>query len=141
MSLFDLKRKILWLVPSFIGMGGGGGGGDGGAPAREAARRAQIASGTAAVNNAFTGFDDGYYNNIADMYKSHYAPLIDEQYQTALRACRTSSPSTQGSEYQRRVGELERDYQRQLVDNSSAATDFANQRRTNTENQRRAHQP
>lgn len=138
MSLFDLKRKILWLVPSFIGMGGGGGGGDGGAAAREAARQAQIASGTAAVNNAFTGFDDGYYNNIADMYKSHYAPLIDEQYQTALRGLPYQFASTQGSEYQRRVGELERDYQRQLVDNSSAATDFANQRRTNTENQRQA---
>lgn len=139
MSLFDWKRKVQWFVPSFIGMdSGGGGGGDGGAAAREAARQQKIAEGTAAVNNAFTGFDDPYYGNISKMYKDNYTPLIQEQYQTALRQLPYQFANTQGSEYQRRVGELERDYQRQLVDNASAADDFANQRRTNVENQRQS---
>lgn len=198
--LFDLKRKLLYFVPMFMG-GDSGDSGDGGAAAREVQRQAMIRAGVAAINRSFDGgakptglatsfapgttyykadgsiwqpdvsggfgggadlsgiaapadgqfesagplytgiersggFGDDYYKGIADLYKQHYAPLIDEQYQTARRTLPYQFATTDNSEYQRRAGELERDYQRQLVDNSSAAEDFSNQRRQAVESQR-----
>lgn len=134
--LRDLKRKAQGYAPAFIG-GGGGGGGDGGAAAREAERQARIAEGTQSINSAFTNaFNPDYYTGLSTAYKSNYEPLIQEQYQTALRQLPYQFASTQGSEYQRRVGELERDYQRQLVDNASAADAYANERRSQVEGQR-----
>lgn len=133
--LRDLKRKALGFAPAFGG--GGGGGGDGGAGAREAQRQANIAQGTQNINSAFeSAFTPDYYTGLSTAYKSNYTPLIEEQYQTALRQLPYQFASTQGSEYQRRVGELERDYQRQLVDNASAADAFANERRQQVEAQR-----
>mgnify|MGYP007122145253 CR=1 FL=1 len=134
--LRDLKRKAQGFAPAFMG-GGGGGGGDVGAAAREAERQARIAQGTQSINDAFTSaFNPDYYGGLSTAYKSNYEPLIQEQYQTALRQLPYQFASTQGSEYQRRVGELERDYQRQLVDNASAADAYANERRSQVEGQR-----
>lgn len=132
------QRKALGHVPMFFGRGGGGGGGgDVGAAAREQQRQQRIAEGTGAVNTAFgNSFNDDYYGNIANMYKSHYAPLIEEQYQRTLRDLPYQFASTGSSEFQRRTGELEADYQRQLVDSASQAQQFANDRRANVENQR-----
>ena len=84
------------------------------------------------------GFGDEYFANIAKMHKDHYTPLINEQYQAAQRTLPYKFSNTANSEYQRAAGELERDYQRQLVDESSQAEDFANQRRQQVENQRQA---
>lgn len=135
--LIDFKRKALWFVAGFMGMGGGGGSsGDGGAAAREAARQEQINQGMAAVNQAFTPFNDAYYSNISDLYKQHYTPLVTEQYTEAKRQLPFTFGNTQNSEYTKRMGELERDYERQQVDLSAKALDFANQQRQSVESQR-----
>jgi len=134
--LSDFKRKALRLVPCFIGGGGGGGGGDGGAAQREAQRQAQINEGMAAVNQAFTPFNDAYYANISDLYKQHYTPLVTEQYNEAKRQLPFTFGNTQNSEYTRRMGELERDYERQQVDIGAKALDFGNQQRQSVESQR-----
>lgn len=133
--LIDFKRKALWFVTSFMG-GGGGGGGDGGAGAREAERQAQINQGMANVNQAFTPFNDAYYSNISDLYKQHYTPLVTEQYSEAKRQLPFTFGNTQNSEYTRRMGELERDYERQQVDIGAKALDFGNQQRQAVESQR-----
>lgn len=82
------------------------------------------------------GFGDDYFANIARMHKDHYTPLIEEQYRVAQRSLPYKFSNTANSEYTRAVGDLERDYQRQLVDESAQAEDFANQRRQQVENQR-----
>ena len=130
-----MLRFLMWFFPSFGG-GGGGGGGDGGAGAREAARQAQINEGMAAVNQAFTPFNDAYYNNVSDLYKQHYTPLVTEQYSEAKRQLPYTFGNTQNSEYARRMGELERDYERQQVDIGAKALDFSNQQRQSVESQR-----
>lgn len=134
--LRDLKRKLQGFGPAFMGGGGGGGGGDGGAAAREAARQQAIRDGSAQVNSAFGSFNDDYYGGITDAYKSHYTPLIAEQYDKVKRELPYQFASTGSSEYQRRVAELEADYQRQMVDNASQAEQFANDRRSQVESQR-----
>ncbi len=134
--MLHFKRKAQGFVLSFMGGGGGGGGGDGGAAAREAQRQQAIRDGSAQVNSAFGAFDDNYYDDIANKYKANYTPLIAEQYDKVKRELPYQFASTQGSEYQRRVSELEADYQRQMVDNASQAEQFANDRRSQVENQR-----
>lgn len=134
--LRELKRKALGFAPAFMGGGGGGGGGDTGAAEREVKRQQAIREGSAQVNQAFGSFDDGYYADIANKYKLHYAPLIAEQYEKAKRELPYQFASTGSSEYQRRVAELEADNQRQLIDNASQAEQFANDRRSQVESQR-----
>lgn len=131
-----MLKLLMWFFPSFIGGGGGGGGGDGGAAAREAQRQAQINEGMAAVNQAFTPFNDAYYANISDLYKQHYTPLVTEQYGEAKRQLPFTFGNTQNSEYTRRMGELERDYERQQVDVGAKALEFANSQRQQVESQR-----
>ena len=84
------------------------------------------------------GFGDEYFANISKMHKDHYNPLIEEQYQKAQRELPYKFSNTANSEYQRAAGELERDYQRQLVDEAAQAEDFANQRRQQVEQQRQS---
>ena len=131
-----MLRFLMWFFPSFIGGGGGGGGGDGGAGERERQRQAQINAGMEAVNQAFTPFNDAYYANISDLYKQHYTPLVTEQYAEAKRQLPFTFGNTQNSEYTKRMGELERDYERQQVDIGAKALDFGNQQRQSVESQR-----
>ncbi len=68
------------------------GGGDGGAKDEaahqadlERGRQATISLGMKNIDNAFSGFDDNFYNNIAKQYTDYANPQLDTQYQQALK--------------------------------------------------------
>lgn len=66
-------------------MCGGGGGGDGGAAAREKERQARIQANVDGINQAFTGYNDDYYNGVYNDTLSYYTPEVDRQYQDARK--------------------------------------------------------
>ena len=111
----------------------GGGGGDGGAGAARAAeseRQAKIAQATSGINKQFEGFDEPYFKNIADSYRAFQQPLLTEQLDVARKKLPMRFASTGSSAYQREAANLE---QQQII---SQGEDFANQQRSNVENNR-----
>lgn len=105
----------------------------------EAERQRRIAEGTAQINSMFAGFDDPYYEGVSKAYRDHYDKLIAEQAEAARRKVQLGwqgGPGTSG--YVRRMGELERDIERQYADVASQSVDFANQRRSDLESNRSA---
>lgn len=82
------------------------------------------------------GFNDAYYKNIADAYMDFQKPLLEEQIDQARRKLPMTVTSTGSSAYQRKAGNLERDYERAQVDLASKAQDVANQQRQQVEQNR-----
>lgn len=50
----------------------------------EAKRKQDVLAGNAAIDSAFSGFNDAYYQKAADKYSGYYAPQLKEQYDDAL---------------------------------------------------------
>lgn len=69
---------------------GGGSSGDGGAAAAsraaEEARQSRINSGMNEISNAFSGFDDNFYNQRAKAYTDYANPQLEDQYAEAKKA-------------------------------------------------------
>ena len=82
------------------------------------------------------GFDENYFKNIADAYLAYQTPLVEEQAAVARRALPSRFGSTASSAYQREAGNLERDYQRELVNVKDKSLDFANTQRGEIERNR-----
>lgn len=82
------------------------------------------------------GFDDNYFKNIADAYLNYQTPLVNEQAAVARRALPSRFGSTASSAYEREAGNLERDYQRELVNLKDKSLDFANDQRGEVERNR-----
>lgn len=53
--------------------------------AEEAARQARIKSGMEEINNAFAGYDDGFYEQRATDYMNYATPEIEDQYTDAMK--------------------------------------------------------
>lgn len=100
---------------------------------QEAERQARIAEGTNRINSQFSQFDDNYFNGIADAYKAHYTPQIEEQYQAARKNMmyNPAGGSTSSSAFAARLGELERDRQRQMVEIANRGLSEAQNYRSN----------
>lgn len=114
-------------------------GGDGGAAAMRAdeeARRQRQLQATASVNDAFKGFDDNYFSSIADEFMKFQTPLFEEQLTKARRDLPLRFASTDNSDYQRTLAELERDSLREQANLRDQATTFANQQRQSVEQNR-----
>lgn len=60
------------------------------------------------------GYNDQYFDTIADAYLNYYRPQLEEQYERARRNVTLNSPS-RGSGYLRNLGDLDTDYQRESV--------------------------
>lgn len=91
------------------------------ARASEGARRRVVGANTDAINQAFSGFDDRYFNSIADAFKNYYQPTVNRQFDTAQRNILYSAPGGVGSsEFSRQLTEAERERQQ-------AGTDVADQ--------------
>lgn len=94
------------------------------------------------AGNLFTGrettggFNDAYFGNVADAYKSYYLPQLEEQMNEVKRKLPYRYASTSGSEYARGLSDLERDYQRGVTDIGSQGVQFADEQRGNIERQR-----
>jgi hypothetical protein len=50
---------------------------------QEDERRARVSQGTAKVDEAFSRFDQPYYEGVGKAYQDYYAPQLDRQYQKA----------------------------------------------------------
>lgn len=95
----------------------------------EQQRQARVQAATDSVNKAFAGYDDPYYQSIADSYKNFQSPLYDEQVTEARRKLPMSVPNTQSSAYLRKARQLETDVQRGQTDLDSQAIQQSNNRR------------
>jgi hypothetical protein len=82
------------------------------------------------------GFDENYFANIADAYLKYQTPLVEEQAAVARRNLPAKFGSTASSAFQRESGNLERDYQRELVNLKDKSLDFANTQRGEVERNR-----
>lgn len=95
----------------------------------EATREANIKQGQGNIDQAFTQFDDPYYQNISKSYTDYYNPQLDQQYKDALNKL-TLNLGQQGilqsSEADRQIKELQQadDAQKQAV--ASNALNAAN---------------
>lgn len=52
---------------------------------QEEDKRKRIQEGVGAIDNAFTGYNDDFYNNYQNTYTSYYQPQLDDQYKDAQR--------------------------------------------------------
>lgn len=84
----------------------------------EAERQARIQAGTAEVDRTFGGFDDAYYDGISNAYKTHYTPLLDEQFTQATQDAYMNpmGGSTNSSAFAQQLEKLETQRQRELAD-------------------------
>lgn len=51
----------------------------------EEKRQALISQGKTRIDEAFKGFDDGYYDKVASDYRNYYDPQIEDQYEDARK--------------------------------------------------------
>lgn len=104
---------------------------------KERERQARIKEGTTKVNEIFGQFGDDYYGGIANTYQEHYQPLVDEQYDTAKRDLILSTPGGTGSSaFAKKLGDLEKAYQRELVSLGERASGESNRYRSDVASNR-----
>lgn len=101
---------------------------------QEAERQARVSQSSQAIDKAFGGFGDDFYNSIANAYQQYYLPQVEEQYVTANNQLRKMG--TQSSTYQKRVGELATDYERQKAMIAGQSADQAAQQRAKVAQQK-----
>ena len=71
-----------------------------------------MAESTAAVNDAFSRFDDPYYQGISKAYSANYMPQVEEQFSFARNQLPLTVPSVDSSAYGTNFSGLTRDYER-----------------------------
>lgn len=105
----------------------------------EAGRQRTIALGTKKIDNAFAGFDDNFYSNIAKSYTDYANPQLDTQYQQALKNLTyalarsgLSSSTAAGTEQ----ANLDKQYDQYRTDVASEGQSEADRARSNNANTR-----
>ena len=89
------------------------------------------------VEDAFSGFDDAYYQSIADAFKNYYQPQVTDQFDTATRDLIYKAPGGVGSsEFSRLLGRAEEDRAKAGTDVASSADVQAQNARADVEGQR-----
>lgn len=66
------------------------------ARAEEEARQGRIRAGQSAIDQAFAGFNDGYYDKYKGDYTGYYEPELDKQYAEAKKKATVKLASTGG---------------------------------------------
>lgn len=131
---------------SFLGMGDNGGKKAAKKAAKaqeeaEAKRLAGVTAGKAAIDSAFKGFDDGYYQKITDEYNGHYAPQMEADSSRARKrlilqqAGRGVLESSAGGD---ELGRFQQAADNQRTDVANQALDAANQRKQAVASNKRA---
>lgn len=103
---------------------------DPGADARaaEEARLARAADARKRVNDAFAGYGDDYYGDIAKRFRDYYTPQLKEAYDDATRQTLYAAPGGVGStEFARQLGRVETNRERDFADLAARASDSAEQ--------------
>jgi hypothetical protein len=95
---------------------------------QEAARQARIAEGQTGIDQAFTGFNDDFYNNYNQQYTGYYAPQLDDQYKDAVKRLTlqlAQSGNLTGSVGATQLADLQKNYDQQklaITNQGNAAT-------------------
>lgn len=106
------------------------------ARAEEAARQEKIKQGTSAIDSAFTGFNDDFYNNYQTQYSDYYNPQLNDQYGDAtkkltLQLARTGNLT--GSTGAEQLAKLQQYYDTQKTAMTNQAITAANTLRGNVD--------
>jgi hypothetical protein len=116
------------------------GGGSDSYSQEEAARQQKIKQGTAAIDKAFAGFDDPFFQGRARAYTEFGMPQVEDQFTKASDqlkyALARQYGTTQTSEAARRQAELTKEYIAAKADVANKAQTYANQARSDVERER-----
>lgn len=102
----------------------------------EEQRQARIAEGTSAIDSAFSGYNDDFYNNYQNDYIGYYTPQLEDQYADArkrltLQLAKTGNlTSSTGAD---QFGDLKERYNTQNTMITNQAMDAANALRGNVD--------
>lgn len=105
----------------------------------EAQRQARIKANQDMINNAFSGYNDGYYDQYRNDYITHYQPQLIDAYSDAQRKAQlmlAKQGSLSSSAGARWMGDLEEHYQKNLADLYTQADSSTNDIRSGIEGQR-----
>lgn len=103
---------------------------------QEQERQQRITQGQGAIDNAFAGYNDDYFDTYKKNYLDYYNPQIDEKYANAQRDLRYNAARAgilDSSGGQRLFGDLGKAYTDQRRAVESDALNATNQQRTNVE--------
>lgn len=99
---------------------------------QEAQRQARIAQGQTAIDQAFGGFDDNFYNKYQTDYTGYYTPQLDDQYTDATKKLTLQLAQTgnlTGSTGATQLSKLKQHYDTQKLAMTNQALDAVNQLR------------
>lgn len=105
------------------------------------ARQAAITQGQQNINNAFSQFDDNWFNQISQNYKNYAQPQLDDQYGVAKNnvtysLARNGTTNSSMAGYQ--FGQLAKEYGINQDQIDSTADNYANNARANVNSQKQA---
>lgn len=107
------------------------------ARASEGARRRVTGQNIDQINSAFSGFDDRYYDSIADAFKNYYQPQVTRQFDDASRNIIYAAPGGVGSStFASKLSEAERERQQAGTDVAANAQNEAMAAKTGIEGQK-----
>lgn len=105
---------------------------------QEEARQAKITQGKSSIDQAFSQFDDPFYQNISKSYTDYYEPQVQDQYKQALDKL-TYNLGRQGvlqsTTANDQFSKLEDKLKQTETDIGSKATDTASQQKANVQAQ------
>lgn len=112
------------------------------AAAKEAKRQADIKSGMGQIGDIYAGYDQGYYDNIANDYTNNYAkPQIALQQENDMRQAKFAqarSGLTVSSAAAKQFGDIALAYGQAATDAAARGQQIAQERRGQVEGSRRA---
>lgn len=100
---------------------------------QEAARQERITQGRGAIDKAFAGFDEPYYAKVSSDYNAYYRPQLASKYQRAMQDLTTQlagQGNLSSSAGAQRFGELRQAFGENEASIANAATDAANNLRS-----------
>lgn len=106
---------------------------------QEAARQARIRTGQSNIDQAFSGFDDNFYQGYQDQYTGYYNPQLEDQYGDAVKRLTlqlAQSGNLTGSAGANQFGDLEEYYNQQRLALTNRALDAVNTLRGNIDNKK-----
>lgn len=92
----------------------------------EEARQARITQGQSAIDSAFTGFDDPFYQQYQDQYLGYYNPQLNDQYSDAVKRLTLQLAQTgnlTGSTGANQLADLKKYYDNQKLTMTNQALD------------------
>lgn len=103
----------------------------------DAARRQYVAANRKQIEDAFRGFDDSYYDSIANAYKAYASPEVGRVFDDAERSVIYRAPGGVGSSaFARNLGKVQGDRQRAFTAVGEEAQNEADRIRSGVEGQR-----